>query len=177
MLERYSVLLYEEQMVEHLLEQIMSPNTELKTEVSTCRLSHSYTFVKVSTYLSMVVARLYPTTNPCSDCFRNCGIYATGRDDRGSGRDGHFNGQGFGIGRRGRGGWCRGGHGKGGRGECSNTYENGIYISYITCYFEYEEWEAISNETRKRITEDPVRTKSLANKYIWTTSSVSAKKR
>ena len=28
-LEKYGVLLYEEQMVEHLLDQIMSPNTEL----------------------------------------------------------------------------------------------------------------------------------------------------
>ena len=30
-LEKYGVLLYEEQMVEHLLDQIMSPNTKLNT--------------------------------------------------------------------------------------------------------------------------------------------------
>ena len=32
-------------MVEHLLEQIMSPNTEMKTEVNICRSSHLSTFV------------------------------------------------------------------------------------------------------------------------------------
>ena len=30
-LEKYDVPLYEDQMVDHLLDQIMSPNTELKT--------------------------------------------------------------------------------------------------------------------------------------------------
>ena len=33
MLDKYGVPLYEEQMFEHILDQIMSPNTELKTEV------------------------------------------------------------------------------------------------------------------------------------------------
>ena len=32
--------LYKEQMVDHLLDQIMSPNTELNTEVNICRSSH-----------------------------------------------------------------------------------------------------------------------------------------
>ena len=36
-LEKYGVPLYEEQMVEHILEHIMSPNTEFKTEVNICR--------------------------------------------------------------------------------------------------------------------------------------------
>ena len=36
-LVKYGLPLYEEQMVEHLLDQIISPNTELKTEVNICR--------------------------------------------------------------------------------------------------------------------------------------------
>ena len=45
--------------MEHILDNITSPDTELKAEVNTCRSSHSSTLVKVSTYLSTVVARLY----------------------------------------------------------------------------------------------------------------------
>ena len=55
----------------------------------------------------------------------------------------------------------------------SSAYENGIDISDFTCYFEYSEWGALSNNTRKRITEEPVRTNFLADKKIHTTSSVS----
>ena len=36
-LEKYCVPLYKEQMVEHLLDQILSPNPELKTEVNIYR--------------------------------------------------------------------------------------------------------------------------------------------
>ena len=36
-LKKYGAPLYEEQMVENLLDQIMSPNTELKIEVNICR--------------------------------------------------------------------------------------------------------------------------------------------
>ena len=36
-LEKYGVPIYREQMVDHLLDQIMSPNTELNTEVNICR--------------------------------------------------------------------------------------------------------------------------------------------
>ena len=46
MLGKYGLPLYEEQMVEYLLEQIMSPTTELKIEVNICRLSHLSIFVK-----------------------------------------------------------------------------------------------------------------------------------
>ena len=49
-------------------------------------------------------------------------------------------------------------------------------MSNVTRYFEDVEWAAFSNETIKRITEDPVRTEFLANKNRRTTSSVSAKK-
>ena len=62
-LEKYGAPLYEEQMVKHLIDQIMPPNTELKTEFNICMSSHSSTFVKASTYLSTVVARLYPSDN------------------------------------------------------------------------------------------------------------------
>ena len=75
-------------MVEHLLYQIMSPNTDLKTEVNICRSSHSSTFVKESTYLSTVVSRLYPYTNPSLGLFRKRSIYSAGRGDRGGGRGG-----------------------------------------------------------------------------------------
>ena len=58
MLDKYGVTLYEYQMVEHIIDQIMSPNIELKTEVNIFRLSHSSTFAKASTYLSKVVVIL-----------------------------------------------------------------------------------------------------------------------
>ena len=46
----------------------------------------------------------------------------------------------------------------------------------FTCYFENSEWAALSNDTRESITEDPLRTKLLANKKRRTASSVSAQK-
>ena len=64
MLEKYGVTLYEEQMVKHLLNHIISLNTELKTELIICRSSHLSTFVKASTYLSTVIKKLYPSANP-----------------------------------------------------------------------------------------------------------------
>ena len=45
-LEKYGVPLYEDQMVNHLLDQIMLPNTELKPEVNICKSSHLSTFFK-----------------------------------------------------------------------------------------------------------------------------------
>ena len=41
--EKYVVPLYDDHMVEHLTDQIISLNTELKTEVKICRLSHPST--------------------------------------------------------------------------------------------------------------------------------------
>ena len=105
MLGKYGVPLYEEQMVIHIIDKIISPNTELKTEVNICRSSHLSTFVKAFTYLSTVVARLYSSVNPSSGRFRKSSIYAAGRGDRGGGRGGRFNGRGRGRGRGGRGGW------------------------------------------------------------------------
>ena len=46
-MEKYGDPLYEEQIVEHILDQIRSPNKELNTEVNTCRPSQSSTFVKL----------------------------------------------------------------------------------------------------------------------------------
>ena len=43
-----------------------------------------------------------------------------------------------------------------------------------TSYFEDSEWAALSNDTRRRITEDLVRIKFLANKKRRTTSSINA---
>ena len=149
----------------------MSPNIELKTEVNNFRSSHSSTFVKASTYLSTVVARLYPSANPSSGCFRKRSIYAAGRGDRGGRRGGFFNGRGCG-----RGCGERGGRGRVGRGEGIGAHEDGNDISDITRYFEDSEWDALSNDTRKRITEERVRTKFLANKNRRTTSYVSAGK-
>ena len=76
-LDIYGVPLHEEQIVEHLLDQIISPNTELKTKFNICRLSHSFTFIKTSAYLSTVVYILYPTTIPSSVWFIKHGIYYT----------------------------------------------------------------------------------------------------
>ena len=47
-LEKYDVILYTNHMVENLLDQITSPNTELKTEVKIRRSPHSSIFVKAS---------------------------------------------------------------------------------------------------------------------------------
>ena len=57
-LDKYGILLYEEHMVEHLIDQIISPNKELNTEVNICRFSHSSKFIKESMYLSTVVTIL-----------------------------------------------------------------------------------------------------------------------
>ena len=78
-------------MLEHLIDQIASPNTELKKEVNICRLSHSSTFFKAPTYLSTVLERLYLSTNPSLFHFRKHGICSTGRVGRSSRRGRHFN--------------------------------------------------------------------------------------
>ena len=109
-----------------------------------------------------VVAIIYPSANPSSGCFRKSSIYATGHGYCGSGRYESFGGRGRG---RRKLGICVLGIGVNGRGYLwggSGTYENGIDISYVTCYFEDSEWAVIENDTRKRITEEPVRTKLLS---------------
>ena len=123
-----------------------------------------------------MIARLYPSDNPSSGLFIKSSIYYDGRGDRGGGRGGHFNGRGRGRGYGGRGGRGRGGHVRGGHGGGSGAHENGIYILDVTRYFEDPEWAALSKDTRKRITEDPVRTKFPVNKNRRTTRSVNAEK-
>ena len=105
-----------------------------------------------------------------------CSIYDTGQGDRGSGRGGRFSGIRRGRGRVERGRQGRGVHFRGGRGGVSGAYENGIDISDVIRYFEYSWWDALSNDTRKSITEHPVRTKFMVNKKRRTTSYVTAKK-
>ena len=97
MLEKYDVPLFEEYMVEHILDHIISQNKELKIEVKICRSSHSSTFLKASTYLSKVVARLYPSINPSPGRLRKRSIYAAGRGDHGGIRGVCFNVIGCGI--------------------------------------------------------------------------------
>ena len=121
-LEKYCVPLYEEQMVDNILYKIMSTNIELNTEVNIFRSSHLSIFVKASTYLSTVVARLYPFSNPSSGRFRKHSIYATGCGDHGSRRCGRFYVRGFSRGRGGIYGQGRGGHGRGGHGVGSGSY-------------------------------------------------------
>ena len=151
-------------MMENFLDQIMSPNTVLKTEFNIFRLSHPSTFVNASIYLSTVVARIYSTTNLLSGHFRKSGIYCNGRGDHSSEIVGHFNGRGWGIGRGARGREVRGVHGQGGHGGGSSAYENGIDIADVTRYFEYADWDTISNKTRERIADDPIRTEFLSKK-------------
>ena len=67
------------------MDQITSPNTELKIEFKICRSSHSYTFVKATTYLSTVVVRLYRSNNLFSGRFRKLIIYDTDQGDHRSG--------------------------------------------------------------------------------------------
>ena len=146
----------------------------MKTEVNICRSSHSYTFVKAYTYLSTVIVRIYPYANPSSGRFRKRSIYTAISGDRGGGRGGRFNVIVHDIGRGGRGGRGIVGYVQGGCGGGRGAHENGIDISDITRYFEDSEWAALSNDTSKRITEDPVRTKFLSNKKRCTTISASA---
>ena len=126
--------------------------------------SHSSTFFKASNYLSTVIARLYPSANHSPGRPRKRIIYATGHRDHVRGRGGCFDGRGCGKGLGGRGGKGRGGKVQGVRGGGIGTYENGIYISDVTRYFGDSEWDKLSNNKRKGITEDPVSTKLLANK-------------
>ena len=109
-LDKYGAPIYKDHMVEHIIDQAMSPNIELKTEVNICRFLHSSTFVKYSMYLYMVVAILYPSTNPSSSRFRKSGIFTTGRGDRIIVRGGRFNVLGRVRGHGGRDGRVRGGH-------------------------------------------------------------------
>ena len=133
--------------MEHILDHIMPLNTDSNIEVKVCRYSHSSTFAKARTYISTLVLRIYPYTNPWSGRFRNCGTYATGSGKCGSGRGRFFNGRGHVRGRVERGGQVRGGHvGSEGHIGGSNTYENGIDISYITCYCDDEEWDILRKE-------------------------------
>ena len=123
-----------------------------------------------------MVTRIYPSTNPSSGRFRKRSIYAAGREYCGSGRGGSFNGRGCdrGLGERGvisRGGNVQRCHGGG-----SGAHGNGIDISDVTRHFEYLESAALSNDTRKGITEDPIRTKFLSNKKRRTTRFISAGK-
>ena len=110
MLEKCGVPLYKKQMVEHILDHIISSNTDFNIEVSICRSSNLSTFVKQSTYLYIAVARFYPSANSSSGRFRNRSIYAAGRGDRGVRRGGCFNVRGRGRGHGGRCGQIRGGH-------------------------------------------------------------------
>ena len=123
-----------------------------------------------------MVARLRPYVNPSSDCFTKFSIYAAGHGDRGDGRRAHLNGRGCSRGRGGRVGRGRGGHIRRVSVGRSGAHENGIDISDVTRYFEDSDWAALSNDTRKRITEEPVCTKFLANKNRRTTSYVSSEK-
>ena len=90
-LEKYGVPLYKEQMVERLLDHIITPNTELKTEGNIFRSLQFSTFVKAYTYLYTVVTRLYSYANPYSGHFRKHSIYAAIRGDHGEGRGECFN--------------------------------------------------------------------------------------
>ena len=109
-LDKYGAPIYKDHMVEHLLDQTMSPNTELNTEVNICRLSHTSTFAKAYMYLYTLVVRIYPYTNHSSGKFINHCIYAAGHVDWSSGRCGCFNGLGHGPG-----GEVRVGRGRDGR--------------------------------------------------------------
>ena len=103
-------------MVEHTLDQIMTPNTDFKTEVKKFRSSHPSTFVKACNYLSTVVPRLYPYSNPSSGCYRKRSIYAAGRGYHGGGRGGCLKFRGRGRQRGVRDEQGIGGHVRGSRG-------------------------------------------------------------
>ena len=65
-LENYNVPLYEEDKVRQFLNKINSSKKYLKTEANICRSSHSASFETASTYLSIIISRLFPVTQPSS---------------------------------------------------------------------------------------------------------------
>ena len=63
-IENHNVPLYEEDNFRQLLYNINGPNNDLKNEVNICRSSHSASFETASTYLSTVISRHFPETQP-----------------------------------------------------------------------------------------------------------------
>ena len=61
-IENYNVPLYDEDKFRQLLDNINCTNNDLKTEVNICRSIHSSSFGTVSAYLSIVISRLFPST-------------------------------------------------------------------------------------------------------------------
>ena len=125
-------------------------NNDLKTEVNICISKHIAIFETVSTYLSTVISRLLPATQPSPGRYgwrRQINSYERGgRGVRG--------GQYEWGGGRGRGGIG----GRGGQGKLKiNQIENGVYISYPTRWYEKKEWSRLSCKTQQRILKDPAR--------------------
>ena len=59
-LDNYDVPLYEEDKVRQHLDNINCPNKKLKTEFNICISVYSDSFETASTYLSIVISRLFP---------------------------------------------------------------------------------------------------------------------
>ena len=71
MLGKYGARLYEEQMMDHLLYQAVSPNAlSPGRETSPHYSRHTHNSL-------WEVVRLYPSNNPSSVCFGMCGVYST----------------------------------------------------------------------------------------------------
>ena len=64
MINNYNAPLYAEDKFRQLLDNINFPNKCFKTEVNICRYIHIDTFETASTYLSTVISRIFPATQP-----------------------------------------------------------------------------------------------------------------
>ena len=160
-LDRYGVPMHEEEKVNMLLSKIQTSSLELKTQISICRDSHSATFVTAITFLQTGIARIFPVTHQSGRGIRGRRqINSTGRSGRGR-FGGRGRGRGYGRGRgRGRGG-DRGGRGTSYYGP---RMENGVDISDFTRYFDKEEWNKLSYETRDAIHADPDRNRAIEDR-------------
>jgi len=151
-LEKYKFPVYAKDKVDYLLDKINCPDKDFQMAVNICRSRFTNDFVNASIFLQTEVARIFPESQPSS------GRYNKRRYVKAFGRGNGGRGGGRGRGRTGgRGG--RGGRGRGNNNMASK--ENGIDISDPTRWYEKEELNALSRETRNYILQHPDRKRAI----------------
>ena len=151
-LEKYQFPVYPKDKVDYLLDKIQCPDKDFQMAVNICRSKYSTDFVNASIFLQTEVARIFPESQPSS------GRYGKRRYVKAFGRGGGGRGGGRGRGRFGG----RGGRGRGGRGNNTRAHkENGVDISNPTRWYEQDELNALSQETRNYILQHPDRKKAI----------------
>ena len=127
-IENYNVPLYEEDKVRQLLDNINTPNNDLKAEVNIFRSSHIAIFEIESKYLPAVISRPLPENHTSSGRFGRIRNAKSNGRGGGGGRCGRFECR-EGCGRVGQGGSREKGKGTG------NQIENAVDISNLTMWY------------------------------------------